>query len=928
MANNRHHLNDQIQAHLESITPRHLYNQAEIGQRSSAYAQHILKLFHDLLLEVIRRRCPQSEDLFTNKQTTSQDDSTLLHALQARGIWFQMLNILEQNATVRRHRDIEISLGANCNNGSFMRLFSVAKGKNISSDAMQTLLNNTLIQPVITAHPTEAKRITVLQIHRRIYLLLKNLEITRWTPRERNKLIMQLHDEIDLLWMTGEIRLTKPTVEDETAWGCHFFRNSLFEVVNTVHEQLSDALKMYYPEVKLNPLSLLRFGSWVGGDRDGNPFVTKEVTRKALFTYRMTSLKNLESEMHTLIRKLSIAAHTIDVPNYFRQRLDALLDDSGRRNTIEKRNPGELFRQYISCMVNKIEKTIATTEQQLPANTSSGYCKAADLEEDLKVIYRCLNDVAADGIAARYALRLIRIVSAFGFRTASLDLRENTTRTNQSLAEILQKMNLQPPENHEEYCKWVANLLDADCPQIPPENELSEQTAETFQIFKLIAEVADCLDEHAFGNFILSMTCSEADILNVYLLAKFAGLFNNGACRILVVPLLETIEDLHKGPDILREILKVPALRRSLNASGNTQEIMVGYSDSNKDGGFFCSNWEISKAQQDMHTVGNTHGVVVSFFHGRGGSSSRGGAPTDEAVIAQPPFTINGKMRVTEQGEVVSAKFANLGIAEHQLETLCATVLGHSLFSGVEEKMTQNKEFDAAMEQLSTISLSAYRNLADKKGLFMFYQAASPVKELALLKIGSRPAQRFGAETLDDLRAIPWVFAWSQNRMMVPCWFGFGFSVQAFISESKDNITLLRRMLKEHHLFCLIVNEVEKSLPQVNLDIATSYASLVPDTNIRDEIFGLIKDEYELSVEMLLKLTEKKYLCERFPRFRRRLERRLPMVNQAGFEQVRLISELRDMENSDKKNEKNHQEKLVALLLSINCVSAGLGWTG
>ncbi len=926
MASTHHRASDRRDAYLEPVKPSGAFAREEISQRSVAYASGILKLFRSLLLDVIRRRQPDIEASFTG-EATPQSDADLLYTLQARGIWFQLLNILEQNATIRRRRDIETSLGAECNDGTFMHLFSQARKKGIAAATVQTLLDDALIQPVITAHPTEAKRITVLQIHRRIYLLIKELELTRWTPRERNQLIMRLHDEIDLLWMTGEIRLEKPSVEDEIAWGNHFFRSSLFEAVTVVHEQLARALASHYPEAAAEAVPLLRFGSWIGGDRDGNPFVTVETTRRALFTYRATSLNNLKTEMETLLGHLSIAAHTIEVPDYFRRRLDEMLDAAGEREAMEKRNPGELFRQYARCVIIKLDKTAAAAEKHLPAGSGGGYLDAEELCDDLEVIHRCLHDVAAGGLARRYALRLIRVARTFGFRAVSLDLRENSTLINRALAEILEKTGRRPPEDDAEYLKWASELLDAPSTGEDEikENDLSAQTAETFKLFRLIAEVADCLDVHAIGNFILSMTHCGADVVNVYLLAKFAGLFDNaGRCRIAVVPLLETIEDLRKGPGVLEEILQTPAVRRTL---GGKQEIMVGYSDSNKDGGFVCSNWEISKAQQRLHAVGRKLEVATSFFHGRGGSSSRGGAPTDEAVAAQPPFTINGKMRVTEQGEVVSAKFANLGIAEYQLEMLCASALGHSLLSGVDKQLTPNDEFDAAMEATSSASFTAYRSLADQQGLVEFYHAASPVKELALLKIGSRPAQRFGAGTLEDLRAIPWVFAWSQNRMMAPGWFGFGSAVQALASESRDGIKLLRTMLKEHPPFRLIANEVEKTLPQVNLEIAAAYAALVPDAAVRNRIFSLIEDEYRLSTEMLLKITEKQRPGERFPRFSRRLERRLPMVNQAGFEQVRLISELRSMDAGDQ-DEQNRQEKLVALLLSINCVAAGLGWTG
>jgi phosphoenolpyruvate carboxylase len=352
---------------------------------------------------------------------------------------------------------------------------------------------------------------------------------------------------------------------------------------------------------------------------------------------------------------------------------------------------------------------------------------------------------------------------------------------------------------------------------------------------------------------------------------------------------------------------------------------MVGYSDSNKDGGFLCSNWEVAKAQSRLKKVGDESGLPVSFFHGRGGSVGRGGAPTGRAIAAQPPGTIHGRMRVTEQGEVVSSKYANRGVAQHQMELLAASVLEHSLLSGRDETLQVNPDFDELMEALAGLSFTAYRGFIEQPGLVDFYEAASPVNELALLKIGSRPARRTGAMTLEDLRAIPWVFAWSQNRMVIPGWYGVGTALEQLIAVRGDSgEELLKRMFEESRLFRLIADEVEKTLPLVDLEVARAYAELVPDAELRDRIFGLVEDEYQRTMSMVLRITGEDEICARFPRHRERMKRRLGIINQVGHEQVKLIERFR---NADK-NDTARQEHLVSLLLSINCVAAGLGWTG
>jgi phosphoenolpyruvate carboxylase len=424
------------------------------------------------------------------------------------------------------------------------------------------------------------------------------------------------------------------------------------------------------------------------------------------------------------------------------------------------------------------------------------------------------------------------------------------------------------------------------------------------------------------------MTRSAADILGAYLLAKEAGLFLDAAgveaCTLPIVPLFETIADLRAAPAIMRELLSLPVVRRSARAQGGAQEVMIGYSDSNKDGGFFASNWELAKAQTRLTKIGSESGIPIAFFHGRGGSVSRGGAPTAQAIAAQPAGSINGRFRVTEQGEVVSFKYANRGTAAYQMEVLGAAVLKHALISEREQALVPRAEFDEAMEALSGAAYAAYAGLISHPDLLPYFLAASPLEEIALLNIGSRPARRFGASSLGDLRAIPFVFAWSQNRHAVTGWYGAGSGIASFLDVRKGRgEALLRRMFTESRLFRLIIGEVEKTLCLVDLKIAREYAGLVADVAKRDAIFALIEQEFVLTRDMVLRISEEREIGERFSSYRARLAHRLPTINQVNRDQVELLRRFRACES-----EEAMEAYKSNLLLSINCIASGLGATG
>jgi phosphoenolpyruvate carboxylase len=903
-----------------------------VAASAAHYANEVLELLSELMLTLVRKRAPEVEPVLRGERAPHELSAELLaRTLQVQGIWFQLLSIAEQNAAMRRRRQIEAERGYELLRGTFARVFSDAAAAKVPAAEIRTLLEQLRVRPVITAHPTEAKRVTVLEKHRRIYRRLVDLESPRWTPRERQGLIDGLRNEIELLWLTGELRLQKPTVPQEVFWGLHFFNETLFEAVPDLLEKVERVLAQFYPGERWVVPPFFQFGSWIGGDRDGNPFVTNDVTHGTLLENRLTGLRRYRRRIDELVRALSITEKAVPISDRFRTALERELAATGQAEEIATRNPGEVFRQYLACILRRIQLMIERTERGDTRPDPAGYASADALLADLRLMEDELVEDGRPELATALIRPVRREVEAFRFSTVRLDVRENTTKLNAALADLWRAgggTGDAPEPGSEAWRAWLAAELARPLTPGARRPEPSAEFAETFGMFQLVRRLREEIDREAFGAFVLSMTQSVSDVLGAYLLAKSGGLFGDTAgvesCTLPIVPLFETIEDLQRAPVIMRELLNVPLVKRSVRAQGGVQEVMIGYSDSNKDGGFLTSNWELYKAQIKLTRVGKEMGVPIAFFHGRGGSVSRGGAPTGRAIAAQPAGSIRGRMRITEQGEVVSFKYANRGTAQYQIELLAASVVEHTIKSEREEALAPTAEFDEAMEALSGAAQAAYRKLVDHPDLLPYYQTASPLEEISFLNLGSRPARRFGARSLGDLRAIPWVFAWSQNRHFVPGWFGVGSGVLTFLQvRGQRGSALIQRMFNDSRLFRLIVDEVEKTLSYVDLAMAREYAELVPEERVRAAVFPLIEEEYHRTVEAVLRISGGSALAERFPRFRRKLARRLPILNQISRQQIELLRRFRES-GSDKSQE----ELLSALLLSINCIATGFGATG
>ena len=890
-------------------------------------------LLFELLATVVHRQHPEVASALRGKLEPGDfAPESLSRVFQAHGIWFQLLSIVEQHTAMRLRRQTERVRGEAAVESTFANAVLEAAKAGLDAKEVKSRLAAIRIRPVITAHPTEAKRVTVLEKHRRIYLLLVELEQQRWTERERAGIIDKLRDEITLLWMTGEVRREKPTVDQEVAWGLHFFRETLLDGVPELLKKLDRALSEHYPGEQFALAPFFQFGSWIGGDRDGNPFVTNEVTRRALVQNALVSLRHFEQHLALLLQRMSIAQWAMKPSQAFEKALAKLLAESPEGEAIAKRNSGEPYRQFIFAIQHKLQSTITRTVAGEAADGAS-YESADGFVADLRLLEDALTEGGAEEIAKDLVRSLRWAVEVFRFRTVRLDLRDNSTRLTQALQALWQarsgrKGETPPGPGLAEWKSWLIAELVRPLPPTPSQLDLPQVARELIGMFALADVKRGGCDREAFGSFILSMTRSAADVLGAYLLAKEAGLFLDSAgvevCSLPIVPLFETIADLRAAPSIMRELLSMPLIRRSAKAQGGVQEVMIGYSDSNKDGGFFSANWELAKAQTRLTKIGIDCGVPIGFFHGRGGSVSRGGAPTAQAIAAQPPGSIRGSFRVTEQGEVVSFKYANRGTAAFQTEVIGASVLKHALLSEREQALLPRAEFDEAMEALSGAAFAAYAQFMSHPDLLEYFQAASPLEEISLLNIGSRPARRFGARTLSDLRAIPFVFAWSQNRHAVTGWYGVGSGIASFLAVRKERgEALLRRMFAESRLFRLILGEAEKTLCLVDLKIARDYAGLFADAAKCEAIFALIEQEFKLTCGMILRVTQEREIGERFPNYRARLAHRLPVINQVNRAQVELLRRFRAC-----RGEQETEAFKVNLLLSINCIASGLGATG
>jgi len=868
-----------------------------------------------LLTDVVRMRAPDAAGALGGARIDRAGAPAAIgRSLQALGMWATLVSIAELHDAMGARRRVEIEQGEPRLAGTFAHVLAAWREDGVQASQVSELLETLRVTPTITAHPTEAKRVTVLEKHRTIYRALGELDGIACSTAERARRIDALRDEIDVLWLTGELRLERPTVAHEVAWGIHFFDDTIFDAFGAVHDALEHAAAAAFPGASIDVPVVLEFGSWIGGDRDGNPNVTPAVTRQAVEEYRRACLRRYRGRLADLVKALSIAERSIAVPAWFRAALGMAAARSADAARVAARNPGELFRQWIACMQDRLAATAGEATHAPP------YAAADEMIGELRQLERALGEARCERIARGLVAPLRREVEAFRFSLVRLDVRDHARRLRRAADALRARLGQGIASVRGGDAAWLRAALAS--PRQEPGAGDTDAPNDALEVLREIRASRAHADRRAFGSYVISGTEGVGDVLAAYLLAKEAGLFVDDAglesCTIPIVPLFETIEDLRRAPAVMKELLAIPVVKRSIRALGGAQEVMIGYSDSNKDGGFLTSNWELYKAQTRLSRVAAESGVRISFFHGRGGSVSRGGAPTHRAIAAQPPDTIGGRLRLTEQGEVVSFKYAYPDAAAYQLELLASSVMEYSL---PDAPAVPVEGADEAMEALSGAGHAAYRALVHHPRFLDYFGAATPVDEMGLLNFGSRPARRSQTRELADLRAIPWVFAWTQSRHLIPGWYGVGSALDAFLTiRGQRGESLLRRMFAESPVFRLVIDETEKTLVQVDLAVAAAYAALVPNEEARAAILDLVRAEYDRTASTVLRVTGESRLAERFPQFSRRFARRVLLLERAHDQQIDLLRRVREADDKDR--------WLPSLLLSINCIAACFGTVG
>ncbi|REE81059.1 phosphoenolpyruvate carboxylase type 1 [Paenibacillus taihuensis] len=851
--------------------------------------------------------------------------------IRAFAIYFQLVNIAEQNHRIRRKRDYERSAGETVQPGSIESAIQVLKEKGISVDNVKEIIGDISLELVMTAHPTEATRRAVLDIHQRIAAEMMELDNPNLTYREREKLREKLLNEVLTLWQTDELRDRKPTVIDEVRNGMYYFDETLFEVLPNVYEELERCLDKYYPSERWHVPTYLRFGSWIGGDRDGNPSVTAKITWETLTLQRGLALKKYEELLKEVMDQLSFSTNIISVSDELQESIKKDREIIETRSVDLWRNEKEPYKIKLGYMLEKL----ANTSDDTLKGSSKRYNSADEMKEDLYVIDRSLRHHFADYVADTHIRKLIRQVELFGFHLAALDVRQHSKEHENAMTEVLANMNI--VENYaalseEEKIELLHSLLKDPRPLTSPHFAYSDSTQECLDVYRTIYRAQAEFGVNCISSYLISMTQGASDMLEVMVFAKEVGLFRKEAngtvrCTLQAVPLFETIDDLHAAPGIMEQLFALPIYRQAVEARSNQHEIMLGYSDSNKDGGVVTANWELRVALNAITSAAKKFDVKLKFFHGRGGALGRGGMPLNRSILAQPPHTVGGGIKITEQGEVLSSRYSMKGIAYRSLEQATwALVTASRLAKYPEQEAEATAEWDDIARGISETALNKYQDLIFRDPDFMtFFKESTPLSEVGELNIGSRPAKRKGSDRFEDLRAIPWVFAWTQSRYLLPAWYAAGTALQGYVGGDAKRLETLREMYAKFPFFTTLIDTLQNALAKADLQIAKEYAGMISDKAIRDRIFTQIENEYKMTSSLILEITGQAEILDNLPVIQESIRLRNPYVDPLSYMQVQLLKELRENRANGEADDK---ELLREVLLTINGIAAGLRNTG
>lgn len=859
--------------------------------------------------------------------------------IRAFSIYFQLVNLAEESFQHRQRRNIAAS-GQPLWLGSFDHCLRQLRAQNVSPEQLQDLLDEVKYMPVFTAHPTESKRRAILLQLRRIFEANEALDSPPVLIDHVQKHEADLKGRIQTLWKTDEVRPAKPDVRNEIRMGLHHFTESLFEAVPTVYRRLADGIARVYGDhedfTRIDLPTLLRFGSWIGGDRDGNPNVTAKVTLEAILTQQQTILKFYTRKVNELISILTQSIHFCSPSPSFVSSLEA--DDRYREQYADEwpeRFINEPYRRKLYIMRLRLNQALQRTEQRLAGNNANnslpGYRNEDEFIRDLTLIRDSLISHGDATVANAEILDLLRLAKTFGFYLARLDIRQESTVHTQAVADILQQQGIEKDYqalNEDQRMQLLGDLISKAPPTLQ-RRALQPMTREVLAVFDVIAEMQQCVSPKSIGRYVISMAHQASDVMHVMFLASLAGLCgmqrSRMFCQIGVSPLFETIDDLSHIEPVMTRLLDNSVYRALLDADDNQQEVMLGYSDSAKDGGIVASVWTLYQAQQKVIALGLERGIPIRLFHGRGGTIGRGGGPTHQSITSQPAGTVLGQIKFTEQGEVLSYKYSNRETAVFELTMGLTGVIQASL-GLVKPAKRDNTEYARVMKQLQKVGEKQYRDLTEKtEGFLDYFYEATPVSEIGLLNIGSRPSHRKKQDRSKySVRAIAWVFGWAQSRQTLPAWYGLGSALESFCKKSPDNIKLLRRLYKNWPFFQALLSNTQMALFKADMLIAEEYSELMHDRQLAGKIYTLIKEEYARSCHWIMKIAQVDELLEESPLLKNSLGRRDPYMDPLNHIQLALLKRYRD----DALAEDERELQLDPLLRSINAIAAGMRNTG
>jgi phosphoenolpyruvate carboxylase len=872
------------------------------------------------------RRDGKAEDaraLDRQLKRLSRDAS--ISVVRAFSYFSHLANLAEDQQQVRAQRQLRRDgLAAP---GSVAHTWAQLAERGIGPARVRDLLAHACVMPVLTAHPTEVQRKSILDTERAIATLLDARESGDADAATARDVETRLSALISTLWQTRMLRPARLAVADEIVNALSYWRSTFIPELPRLYGDLAQRLG----QSAVPPF--LRLGSWIGGDRDGHPHVDSSTMRAALAAQAATVFEHYLAEVHALGAELSLSALLAPVGPAMAALAQASPDHSPQR-------ADEPYRRALTGVYARLQATAHGLGLDLRTRAALGeaapYRAAAELASDLEVVAASLAAQGNSHLAAFRLAPLQRAVSAFGFHGATLDLRQSSDVSESVVAELLGAAEACPDYRRlgeAERVQLLTRELAHARPLLSPHLAYSERTRRELAVFDTARALRAQYGTAAIDKHIVSHTESLSDLLEVALLQKETGLLTGNelrGCSLMVVPLFETIDDLKRAPAIMRELIAHPGLRSLLlpaSAGRPLQEIMLGYSDSNKDGGFLASQWNLYRATQALVRLADDHGVTLRLFHGRGGSVGRGGGPSFEAILAQPPGSVRGQIRLTEQGEIIQAKYADPRIGRHHLELLVSATLQASLLA--ERQPAAHAEYETALDEIAQHAHRAYRALVyETDGFAQFFFSATPIAEIMELNIGSRPASRKASGRIEDLRAIPWVFSWGQCRLLLPGWYGFGSGVQAYLSAEpgarvrRARLALLRDMLARWPFFRALTSNMEMVLAKSDLGIAGRYAALAADRKRARTIFAAIREEWNLTVRHWLALSGQKQLLESNPTLARNIRNRLPYLDPLNHLQVELIK--RHRSGRDASDERTKR----GIHMTINGISAGLRNTG